>query len=102
MASEIFDNLNALAFHLVSILEEREPEPSQPAINENLVGSPPIINLGPINNLKLLKTEPFGSNVSVFHAIDKSYIGLSESNYFKFKQIVTQIQEIPIFILCTV
>lgn len=97
MASEIFDNLNALAFHLVSILEEREPEPSQPAINENLVGSPPIINLGPINNLKLLKTEPFGSNVSVFHAIDKSYIGLSESNYFKFKQIVTQIQEIPIF-----
>lgn len=91
------NNFDAIAFKFVQLLEERPLIQAGSPPNENLIGTDPIYDLGEVEDLKILKTEPYGSNVSAFHAVDKNYVGLSEVNYEKFKQFITQIQDIPIF-----
>jgi hypothetical protein len=98
MDSNNFNELNASAFELISLLELTQLTSSNIPAFGNFVGSPQVImNVGEVSDLKRVKKDPFGNNVSVYQAIDKSYIGLSESNYSKFKELLTQIQELSIF-----
>src|ERR1035437_5028115 len=98
MANDKISNVNNSAFEFVSILEQTQLESSSIPPYGNFVGSPQVImNLGEVSDLKRLKKDPFGNNVSVFQAIDKSYIGLSEINFSKFKEFLSQIHELPIF-----
>jgi hypothetical protein len=90
----MYSDLDQRGFELLKLLESREMpgsagQPEQPP----KIGEEVIMDLGEIKDLKYLKTDLYGANISVFQAIESSLIGLSEANYVVFGKLVTEIHE---------
>lgn len=56
-------------------------------------GEEPIIDLGQVKDLKILKNDHYGATVSIFHSIDSHFVGLPEEKYEKFTELINLIHE---------
>jgi hypothetical protein len=56
-----------------------------------------VFDIGPVENVKLLQTDPTGSHISIFQDVDGIMVGLSEKPYSEFKTRISDFQDLPPF-----
>jgi hypothetical protein len=91
MYSEIDNEIYTFIERLENGRLNSMPDPTQDRIGAE------VHHLGPVENVKLLKTDPTGSHISVFHDVDGILVGLSEAPYGDFKTLISKFQDLSPF-----
>jgi hypothetical protein len=82
-------------FSFINRLEKARINPmSNPT--EGRIGAE-VYHLGPVQDLKTIKTDPDGSHISVHHDVDGILVGLSEAPYSDFKALIANFLDVPPF-----
>jgi hypothetical protein len=61
------------------------------------VGENPVYNIGEVENLQIIKSDPSGDTISLFYPVENEFVGLPEVKYKLFKGFISTIQEMQVF-----